>query len=105
MSQKSYFLPQAIRQAREQREWTQTDLARRLGVTQSTISFWERGIESPSLDHQVQLVTLLPEIFEKLAWSESDLLARLYRLEREAHGGRCSCQTCQCSSEGAPSPP
>lgn len=97
MPKKSLLLPWAIRQARQQRRWTQVELARRLGVSQSTISFWERGIESPSVSHQVQLVTLMPEIFEQLARQQGDLLARLYRLERVVYGGKCSCQGCGCS--------
>jgi transcriptional regulator with XRE-family HTH domain len=97
MSPKSLLLPQAIRQARRRRCWTQMELARRLEVSQSTISFWERGIETPSLAHQVQLVTLLPEILEQLALQEADLLIRLYRLERAINNGKCSCQACRCS--------
>lgn len=96
--QSSLLLPRAIRTAREKRKWTQTDLAQRLDVSQSTISFWERGVEKPSLDHQVKLVTLLPEIFEQLAEQEFDILSRLYRLERAVYGGKCSCQGCGCSS-------
>lgn len=98
MSKKSLLLPGAIRQARHQREWTQAELAGRMGVSQSTISFWERGIESPSLIHQVQLVTLMPEIFEQLARQQGDLLARLYRLERVVYEGKCGCHGCGCSA-------
>lgn len=95
--QRSLLLSQAIRIAREQRQWTQTELAEGIGVSQSTISFWERGVETPSLEHQVQLVTLLPEILEWLAEQESGLLARLYRLERQAESGRCQCGPCGCT--------
>ena len=34
----------AIRRARERQEWSQRELARRVGVTASTISGWERGL-------------------------------------------------------------
>ena len=98
MPNKSLLLPEAIRQARIQRSWTQAELAGRLQVSQSTISFWERGIESPSLIHQVQLVSLMPEIFEQLARQHGDLLARLYRLERIVYQGKCGCQGCGCSA-------
>jgi transcriptional regulator with XRE-family HTH domain len=97
MSKKSLFLPRAIRQARAKRYWTQAELAQRVGVSQGTVSFWERGIESPSLEHRIQLVMLMPEIFEQLAKQETDVLARLYRLERAIYGGKCSCQGCGCS--------
>lgn len=97
MTHASLLLPGAIRLARERRQWTQIELAQRLDVSQSTISFWERGVETPSLEHQVRLVTLLPEIFERLAEQELDILNRLYRLERAVYGGKCSCQGCACS--------
>ncbi len=36
-----------IREARKRSRWTQTDLGRLLGVTQATVSQWERGKSSP----------------------------------------------------------
>ena len=91
------LLPKAIREARQKRKWTQTELAKRLQVSQGTISFWERSIETPSLDHLVELVKLMPEIFEKLAQQEANILARLYQLEHVVYEGKCSCQGCGCS--------
>ena len=98
MTRASMLLPQAIRDARRKRRWTQIDLAQKLNVSQGTISFWERGLESPSLEHLIALVTLLPEIFEQLAQQESKILARLYELERVLHGGKCTCRGCDCTS-------
>lgn len=92
------LLQQAIRKARKKRCWTQLELAHHLGVSQSAISFWERGIETPSLEHLVELVTLLPEIFEQLARQETEILARLYQLERAVNGGKCNCHECTCST-------
>ncbi|HUF38218.1 MAG TPA: helix-turn-helix transcriptional regulator [Anaerolineales bacterium] len=96
MTDKSFLFPKAIRSARDRRKWTQVELAGRLGVTQGTVSFWERGIESPSLEHQVKLVTLMPEIFEDLAEQETVILSRLYQLERAVYSGKCSCSGCGC---------
>jgi DNA-binding XRE family transcriptional regulator len=95
------LLPRAIRTARAKRSWTQAELADTLGVSQASISFWERGIETPSLRHQIQLVTVLPEVFQQLAELESDMLVRLYRLERTLNDGRCRCQACGCSAKGS----
>lgn len=96
MVRRSLMLPRALRGARQKRHWTQLELAEKLGVTQSTISFWERGIETPTLEHKVKLVTLLPEVFEQLAENELDILARLYRLERVVRSGKCLCMGCDC---------
>lgn len=101
MPRKSMLLPYAVRQAREARGWTQTHLANRLSVSQGTISFWERGLETPSLEHLVELVKEMPEIFEVLAQQEADVLARLYRLERIVHGGRCTCRGCGCQPQNS----
>jgi transcriptional regulator with XRE-family HTH domain len=97
MAHHSLLFPRAIRSAREKRQWTQAELAQRMEVSQSTISFWERGLEKPTLEHQVKLVTLMPEVFERLAEQELDFLNRLYQLERAVHGGKCRCQECGCA--------
>jgi transcriptional regulator with XRE-family HTH domain len=91
------LLPKAIRNARQKRHWTQIDLAQQLNVSQGAISFWESGIESPSLEHLITLVTLLPEIFEQLAQQEAQILARLYNLERAVNSGKCTCRGCGCT--------
>ena len=90
------LLPGAIRRARVARHWSQMTLADQLSVSQSTISFWERGVETPSLEHLVELARVMPEIFEQLARQEADILARLYQLERIVRGGQCLCQECGC---------
>ena len=93
------LLPKAIREARKKRQWTQIELANHLEVSQGTISFWERSVETPSLTHLIELIKLMPEIFEQLAQQEANILARLYQLERVVYGGKCSCQGCGCASE------
>ncbi len=47
-----------IRQLREERGWTQQDLARRLGVTQGGVSTWERGRGTPWPKYQHRLADL-----------------------------------------------
>ncbi|MGQ0604517.1 MAG: helix-turn-helix transcriptional regulator [Anaerolineales bacterium] len=88
-----------MRIAREARGWTQAELAARLKVSQGTISFWENGIEVPSLEHQVRLVEALPEILTDLAAQELGLLDRVQALERAVFSGKCGCEGCNCSAE------
>ncbi len=92
----SLLLPSAIREAREAHIWTQTELAKKMAVSQGTVSFWERGIETPTLTHLVALAGLMPELFEHLAKHENELLARVYHLERELNNGKCRCVGCGC---------
>ncbi len=47
-----------IRQLREQRGWTQLELANQLGVTPSTVYNWERGNWEPRASQLRRLATL-----------------------------------------------
>ena len=93
------FLANAIRVAREKRRWTQVDLANYLEVTQSTISFWENGVEIPSLSHQVRLIEVMPDILTAITIQELNLLDRVQALERVVFNGKCGCDGCSCSAE------
>lgn len=48
-----------IRRQRELRNWTQSELARRLGRTQTSLSYWESGKRTPSLDDLIELADVL----------------------------------------------
>ncbi|GAC1638133.1 MAG: hypothetical protein NVS4B8_03640 [Herpetosiphon sp.] len=89
-------LPHGIRMARTQRGLTQGQLATRLGVSQGTISFWENGTETPTIEHVIMLALELPEIIEHFAGRERELLQRVLRIERELFTGRCACANCSC---------
>lgn len=90
-------LAQAIRAARIARGLTQDELAMRLGVSQGTISFWENGVETPTVEHVITLALELPEIVERFAGRERELLQRVLRLERELFAGHCACRDCSCT--------
>ena len=48
-----------IRQAREERGWTQGDLAERLQVSETTVRAWEAGRNTPSLPIRHRIEELL----------------------------------------------
>jgi Zn-dependent peptidase ImmA (M78 family)/transcriptional regulator with XRE-family HTH domain len=50
---------QRIRAIREARGWTQSDLAARLGRTQTAVSYWESGRRGLSLDDLVEVAGVL----------------------------------------------
>jgi|SRR5688500_9345733 len=91
----------SIRTARAGRGLTQGELANRLGVSQSTISFWENGTETPTVEHLIVLALELPEVMESFDGRERELLQRVLRLEREIFDGHCACAGCQCSNESS----
>lgn len=47
-----------IKKLREKRDMTQTELAKRLGITRSSVNAWEMGITVPSTQYIVQLAKL-----------------------------------------------
>lgn len=44
-----------IKSLRESRNWTQTELARRLNITRSGVNSWEQGLSTPSLASIIEL--------------------------------------------------
>ena len=44
-----------IKFLREEKNYTQTELARRLGITRSSVNAWEQGISVPSTQYVVEL--------------------------------------------------
>lgn len=44
-----------IKFLREQKNYTQTDLAKKLGITRSSVNAWELGISVPSTQYIVEL--------------------------------------------------
>jgi len=49
---------ETIKRLREQSQMTQSDLARRLGITRSSVNAWEMGISIPSTQYLVELAQL-----------------------------------------------
>ena len=47
-----------IKELREEKAWTQTELAKILGVTRSCVNAWEMGISVPSTQYVVELASL-----------------------------------------------
>ena len=47
-----------IKSIREQNHLTQTELAKRLGITRSSVNAWEMGISVPSTQYLTELASL-----------------------------------------------
>lgn len=47
-----------IRALREQKGLTQTELAKQLGITRSSVNAWEQGISVPSTQYVVELAQI-----------------------------------------------
>ena len=99
MAAEGSSFPGALRLARLERRLTQEGLAAQVGVAQSAISFWERGVETPTVEHLIGLALALPEVVESFDGRERELLQRVLRLERDLFAGRCACAGCTCRPE------
>lgn len=49
------MIAERIKFLREQKEFTQTELAKKLGITRSSVNAWEMGISVPSTQYIVEL--------------------------------------------------
>ena len=52
------MISERIKELREEKAWTQTELAKILGVTRSCVNAWEMGISVPSTQYVVELASL-----------------------------------------------
>ena len=52
------MIAERIKELREEKGWTQTELAKILGVTRSCVNAWEMGISVPSTQYVVELASL-----------------------------------------------
>lgn len=66
------MLKNIIRIKRAEHELTQTDLAKRVGVTRQTIAFIEKGEFSPSIALSLKLAAALKTPIAELFWIEKE---------------------------------
>ncbi|MBE6913813.1 MAG: helix-turn-helix transcriptional regulator [Ruminococcaceae bacterium] len=52
------MVSERIKRLREQKKMTQAELAKRLGITRSSVNAWELGISVPSTQYIVELALL-----------------------------------------------
>lgn len=50
-----HMIAERIKFLREQKAYTQTELAKKLGITRSSVNAWEMGISVPSTQYIVEL--------------------------------------------------
>jgi transcriptional regulator with XRE-family HTH domain len=61
-------LGERIKQLRQQRGWSQAQLAKKLNVHQKQISGYERGIHSPSIELLIRMAELLDVSLDYIAF-------------------------------------
>lgn len=58
MAKELFLLADKIRHIREQAGITQAELARKLGLTRSSVNSWEMGLSVPSTQYVIELAKL-----------------------------------------------
>ncbi len=61
-----------IRQLREERGWSQLDVAQRLGVHESMVSRWDRGERVPRARTQQRLAVLFGLSVDQIAFGQGE---------------------------------
>ncbi len=88
----------SIRNARLRANLSQEDLAKRLKITQGTISFWERDVETPTLDNLIKLLSHFPDLLGDIRVHQQEVIKQLRQIERALFDGQCACENCNCNA-------
>ncbi|MDH5525392.1 MAG: helix-turn-helix domain-containing protein [Desulfobulbaceae bacterium] len=76
-------IAERIRQLRQERHWTQAELAERLGIHQKQVSAYERGVNLPSTDILIKLAEAFDVTLDYLAFEAKGRPAKLNVQDRE----------------------
>ena len=80
------MVAERIKQLREQYGCTQSELAKQLGITRSSVNAWELGISVPSTQYLVELATLFKVSTDYLLGIDSTATVSVTGLtEEDAH--------------------
>ena len=72
-----------VRTLRDSCGWTQSELARRLGLTRSSINAWEMGLTVPSTQYIVELATLFKVSTDYLLGLDSKIIVDISDLKND----------------------
>ena len=92
-------LGQAIHNARVRAQLSQGQVAKRLGITQGTVSFWEHDVETPTLDNLIKLLAEFPDLLGDIRLHRVEAIRQLRLIERALFDGQCACGNCNCNAE------
>jgi len=74
---------ETIKQLRERNRMTQSELAKTLGITRSSVNAWEMGLNSPSSQYLVELAQLFKVSTDYLLGLESAVKVNIDHLAED----------------------
>jgi transcriptional regulator with XRE-family HTH domain len=72
-----------IRQLRQEKNWSQTQLAQKMGIHQKQVSAYERGRNTPSTEVLIKLADIFDVSLDYLAFEAEDMPAKVDIKDRE----------------------
>lgn len=72
-----------IRYFRDKHGLTQTDLAKRLGISRSAVNAWEMSLSTPSLANIVELASIFHTTVDALLYEDARILVDITSLTNE----------------------
>ena len=90
----NYNLCQRIGELRTRFGVTQSELAKRLGVTRSSVNAWELGFATPQLRHIVEMSKIFGTTVDEFLNESPKVLIDLTELTKEEQQAVCSLVDC-----------
>ena len=78
-----HTIAERIRYFRDKLGLTQTDLAKRLGISRSAVNAWEMSLSSPSLANMVEMSRIFHTTVDSLLGTDDRLLVDVTTLSNE----------------------
>jgi len=72
-----------IKALRESCAWTQSELAKKLGITRSSVNAWEMGLSVPSTQYIVELVHLFKVSADYLLGTDAKMVVNISHLRED----------------------
>ena len=76
-------IKERIRQLRQERNWSQTQLAQKMGIHQKQVSAYERGRNTPSTEVLIKLADIFDVSLDYLAFEAEGQAAKVNIKDRE----------------------
>ena len=77
------MIAERIKMLRENKQLSQSDLSKRLGITRSSINAWEMGISTPSTTYLVELSQIFPVSIDYLLGLDKNVSLDITGLDTE----------------------
>ncbi|MBQ2999831.1 MAG: helix-turn-helix transcriptional regulator [Clostridia bacterium] len=79
----TYNIADKIRYLRDKAGFTQTDLAKRLGISRSAVNSWEMSLSSPSLSNIIEMTQIFHVSADYLLFDSDKMMIDISSLDND----------------------